>query len=247
MSGNSLPADEANLLRCCQKGLLDFDAGESRAPISRFQRIFNVSSSASRHSSSRDKEIWFCPKIDFSWIFPGFSPESFGNFFFWISSTYLPHGLGLATAATRINKCYFSPKGSITGKYWYQVLLLCAHTWYLSHAPHAVQVSKYCKLVCFGVKSWNVVFFWCQKIWIWCVFLVSPENGAGVKMTNITYVWALTQRSPKSWDACTMHIWKVGGGHLNIGEGGTDSDSPFHSNWKDWSLLSQNNSSIATA
>ena len=81
MSGNSLPADEANLLRCCQKGLLDFDAGESRAPISRFQRIFNVSSSSSRHSSSRDKEIWFYPKIDFSWNFPGFSPESFGNFF----------------------------------------------------------------------------------------------------------------------------------------------------------------------
>ena len=49
-------------------------------------------------------------------------PKGFFGFFpDFISLMYLPDGL--ATAATGINKCYFAPKGSITGKCWYQIQL----------------------------------------------------------------------------------------------------------------------------
>ena len=51
------------------------------------------------------------------------------------------------------------------------------HTSYLSPAPPAVLVSKKYKLVCFGVEIMNFVFFGVKK----SVFLVSVENGAGVK------------------------------------------------------------------
>ena len=48
-------------------------------------------------------------------------------------------------------------------------------------------VSKKCELVCFSVKIMNFVFFGVKKSGIG-VFLVSDENGAGVKkMTNFTY------------------------------------------------------------
>ena len=50
-------------------------------------------------------------------------------------------------------------------------------------------VSKKCELVCFSVKIMNFVFFGVKKSGI-CVFLVSVENGAGVKkMTNFRYVY----------------------------------------------------------
>ena len=49
-------------------------------------------------------------------------------------------------------------------------------------------VSKKCELVCFSVKIMNFVFFGVKKSGIG-VFLVSVENGAGVKkMTNFRYV-----------------------------------------------------------
>ena len=48
-------------------------------------------------------------------------------------------------------------------------------------------VSKKCELVCFSVKIMNFVFFGVKKSGIG-VFLVSVENGAGVKkMTNFRY------------------------------------------------------------
>ena len=48
-------------------------------------------------------------------------------------------------------------------------------------------VSKKCELVCFSVKIINFVFFGVKKSGIG-VFLVSVENGAGVKkMTNFRY------------------------------------------------------------
>ena len=48
-------------------------------------------------------------------------------------------------------------------------------------------VSKKCELFCFGVKIMNFVFFGVKKSGI-SVFLVSVENGAGVKkMTNFRY------------------------------------------------------------
>ena len=48
-------------------------------------------------------------------------------------------------------------------------------------------VSKKCELLCFSVKIINFVFFAVKKSGIG-VFLVSVENGAGVKkMTNFRY------------------------------------------------------------
>ena len=48
-------------------------------------------------------------------------------------------------------------------------------------------MSKKCELVCFSVKIMNFVFFGVKKSGIG-VFLVSVENGAGVKkMTNFRY------------------------------------------------------------
>ena len=47
--------------------------------------------------------------------------------------------------------------------------------------------QKKCELVCFSVKIMKFVFFGVKKSGI-SVFLVSVENGAGVKkMTNIRY------------------------------------------------------------
>ena len=64
-------------------------------------------------------------------------------------------------------------------------------------------VSKKCKLVCFGVKIMNFVFFGVKKSGI-SVFLVSVENGAGVnKMTNITYEWFNKYQKKKF----RMNIW----------------------------------------
>ena len=63
------------------------------------------------------------------------------------------------------------------------------HTWYLSPAPHAVQVSHFsawCQniknlfLMFFGIRNTDLAWFVVSNCW--------AENGAGVnKMTNITY------------------------------------------------------------
>ena len=45
-------------------------------------------------------------------------------------------------------------------------------------------ITRWCELVCFGVKILNFVYFGVKKSGI-SVFLVSAENGAGVnKKTN---------------------------------------------------------------
>ena len=58
------------------------------------------------------------------------------------------------------------------------------HTWYFSHAPHAVQVSKYLNW-CFLVYKSGILCFLVSI----GLDLVSAENGAGInKMINITYL-----------------------------------------------------------
>ena len=71
--------------------------------------------------------------------------------------------------------------------------------------------QKKCKLVCFGVKIMNFVFFGVKKSGI-SVFLVSIENGAGVqKMTNIRYagssvIVVLVSRAFQKYSTCIVYI-----------------------------------------
>ena len=73
---------------------------------------------------------------------------------------------------------------------------------YLYLSP-AMLVSKFCELVCFGVKILNLVFFGVKK----SVVLGSAENGDGVnKKTNITYVEMLLMQDgqPTREDSATQ-------------------------------------------
>ena len=97
---------------------------------------------------------------------------------------------------------------------WDRLLLRWPHTWKLSLYLKIVTsttsgagvkifrpVSKKCELVCFSVKIMNFVFFGVKKSGIG-VFLVSVENGAGVKkMTNFRYGQCLEPL------LATQHYW----------------------------------------
>ena len=120
MSGKSL-TDKMDLLRFCQKGLFDFDGGNQRknspaAPISHFQRIFNVSTSASGHSSSCDKEMQICPQMIFVFFLYafGFLPE--GKFSFYKDFPFI-----------RMNR-FIPPPPKHSTKFWnwlLELVILC--------------------------------------------------------------------------------------------------------------------------
>ena len=72
-----------------------------------------------------------------------------------------------------------------------------SHTWYLSHAPHALQVSKipaWCQNIVNWWKNLDFLVFCYQKIWIWCQlkmvlvltkWQISSMNGEG----SLKKVW----------------------------------------------------------
>ena len=70
-------------------------------------------------------------------------------------------------------------------------------------------VSKKCELVCFSVKIMNFVSFGVKKSGIG-VFLVSVENGAGVKkMTNFEYAIDMRYRSKLITRPNILRTWNV--------------------------------------
>ena len=76
------------------------------------------------------------------------------------------------------------------------------HTWYLSPAPHAVQVSRFnVFLMFFGTRNPNLAWFLVSNF--------SAEHGAGVnKRTNTTCSCMRTMGSVASSASCRRRIWR---------------------------------------